>query len=94
MEYYTEESNITENMPEQLVLPSHVPPNNLPNQRTMIYVNSTLDINCKKAALEILDLLDEMGFSTDRPVDPIELEKKIVSIIKKNISGSTSWLFK
>lgn len=49
--------------------------------------NSSFDNNAKAAIEEILDLIDTRGFTTEYPIDSIELHKQLLDILKKNFGG-------
>lgn len=83
----------TSDMPVQLMSPSYVPPQNADPNPSVVYVSPNLDSNCEQAALEILGLLDEVGLSSDRPIDTKDLQNKITTIIKNNIMGNTKFTF-
>ena len=58
---------------------------------TTLNFNASLDANCKSAALEISDWLDDIGFSAEHPMDPSLFHSKLSEIIKRNIEGNVNY---
>jgi len=44
--------------------------------------NKQLEVNSYVAAMSIIDMLEEYGFTTDIPIDPVELKKEISDTIQ------------
>lgn len=83
----------TATMPEQLVSPSYVLPQNGDPNPKVVYVNPNIEKNCEKAAWEILEYLGSVGFSSDHYFDHEKLELEVTNIIKKNITGNINFTF-
>lgn len=49
------------------------------------------DVNCRMAAEEISDWLDEIGFSAEHPIDPGDFKIILTEIIKRNIEGNVNY---
>jgi len=55
----------------------------------MITTTTTTLANCEKAASDILAIIDDLGFTTDRAFDPPKLKDRIAAAIMSNIQTGT-----
>jgi hypothetical protein len=74
---------------QNLSSPSYVPPTGV--NPAVVFINPNLDTNCENAAKDILGLIENSGFSCERPIDSVDLQEKIANIIKRNVSGNVNF---
>lgn len=74
---------------QNLSSPNYVPPTGV--NPAVVFINPNLDTNCENAARDIVALIDEMGLTSYKEVNPVELEEKIASLIKRNVSGNVNF---
>ena len=48
--------------------------------------------NYEMATEEILSVIDQFGFYTDRKFDSVDFKNKITEIIKKNVEGNVNYV--
>ncbi len=46
------------------------------------------EVNSYSAAMDIIDLFEKLGFTTDAPIDPVELKTMISDSIQYYMGGS------
>ena len=53
--------------------------------------NTQATANYNQIASDIMDLFDNLGFTSDTPNDPAVIQSQIVDVIRKTIEGNVNY---
>lgn len=59
------------------------------SMNNVLTTNTQAEANYQLAAIDIMDLFDSLGFTTDKQIDPSIVRQEIVLAIRNRIEGNT-----